>query len=139
MKKSFGFPFAVFKEKSSQIPHVYQPSGDFSFSSMSTNPSLSVVPSVILLLILRKLLLSVSKRQTFSSFAHLLRPEKSLGKEDINTSLLNVLSDLLLTNTMTNNCLCFEISNGNAVLSFLVHGIWDSFAFISKTLQLFSL
>lgn len=83
MKKIFGFPFAVFKEKSSQIPHVYQPSGDFSFSSMSTNPFLSVVPSVILLLILRKLLFTVSKRQRrqkFSSFAHLLRPKKSLGK-----------------------------------------------------------
>lgn len=111
MKKIFGFPFAVFKEKSSQIPHVYQPSGDFSFSSMSTNPSLSVVPSVILLLILRKLLFTVGerqRRQKFSSFAHLLRPEKSLGREDINTSLLNVLSlcgssNFFPTNTMTDN------------------------------------
>jgi len=95
MKKIFGFPLAVFKEKSSQIPHVYQPSGDFSSSTMSTNPSLSVVPSVILLLILRKLLLIVGRcqrRQKFSSFAHLPRPEESLGKENINTSLLNVLS-----------------------------------------------
>lgn len=41
MKKIFGFPLAVCKEKSSQIPHVHQPSGDFSSSSMSTNPSLS--------------------------------------------------------------------------------------------------
>lgn len=69
MKKIFGFPFAVFKEKSSQIPHVYQPSGDFSSSSMSTNPSLSLVPLVILILILRKLLFTGSKRQRRQKFS----------------------------------------------------------------------
>lgn len=59
-----------------------------SSSSISTNPSLSVVPSVILLLILRKLLFTVcirQRRQKFSSFAHILRPMQSQGKVDVNT------------------------------------------------------
>lgn len=83
-KRFLASHWLLFKEKkSSQIPHVYQPSGDFSSSSMNTNPSLSLVPPVILLLILRKLLLGVGKRQRrqkFVSFARLPRPEKSLGK-----------------------------------------------------------
>lgn len=80
MKKIFGFPFAVFKEKVKSNPTCIP--ANFSFSSMSTNPSLSVVPSVISWLIFRKLLFTVGKRQwrqKFSSFAHLLRPDTSLG------------------------------------------------------------
>lgn len=62
-------------------------------------PLFSAVPSVILLLILWKLLFTGSKcqrRQKFSSDAHLQRPEKSLGKEDINTSLLKIFLSFLL-------------------------------------------
>lgn len=86
MKKIFGFPLAAFKEKkSSQIPHVYQPSGDFSSSSISTNPSLLLVPSVILLLILRKLLLTVGKRQRrqkFVSFCSITKAREVTGERE---------------------------------------------------------
>lgn len=84
--------------KKSQIksPHVYQPGSDFSSSSMSANPSFfffyfsAAIGNIIINIEKAAVHRQQMPKGGISSDAHLRRPEKSLGKEDINTSLLKV-------------------------------------------------
>lgn len=91
MKKIFGFPFAAFKEMSSQIPHVYQPSSDSSSSSMSSNPSIFTGATADISINIERAAVHMQwMLEEGASSVHLLRPGISLGRVDTNTSGLHL-------------------------------------------------